>query len=330
MIESPQELVRQLRLMGLVPAGAEPEGSSAPARERPWYIGLILGTAGWVAGIFVLIFVFMLFHGGGLFAGPLLLAAAWGLFRIDRDGAFVAQLALALSIAGQFLLVFWLGDSFLKHSNDVAGVAFVALLLQVALVIVMPNRLHRTMSAFFACIAWALLVRYALWDEPFWSSRPRPELPLGLAMLGWAIVWLPIAGLLYVAIRRETEWMARGLQAIVRPAAVGLIIGLAITTLLSQPFETFPFAPTQSPGGRAIWPLLSAAAALGALAAAFALGNRGLTALCVLAALLHVSHFYYAMGTSLLTKSLTMIAAGVILLSTAYSLRKQLPPAEDR
>ncbi len=327
MIDTPLELLRELRALGLVAAGADPVLAS-PAPGRPWYIGLMLGIAGWVAGVFLLIFAFMLFKldsgVGAVIAGAVLIAAAWGLFAVDRDGAFVSQLALALSIAGQFALLFGLGDVF-KGTHEIAGVALVALVLQAILIAVMPNALHRTMSALFACTAWALLVRYGLWDQSPWGTRSaaNAELPFGLALAGWAIAWLPVGGVLYLIVRREAEWMARGLQALVRPAAAGVILGLAIGTLLSQPFESFPWMSETAAGrgGLALWPLLSAFAALGALAAAFALGRRGLTAVCVIAALVHLSHFYYAMGAPLLAKSATMIVLGALLLYGAHRLK---------
>jgi len=328
MIDSPQALLDELHARGLAPAVAADATAQQAAHERPWYIGLLLGTAGWIAGLFLLAFVGALFHSAGALVGaPILLAAAWGLYKVDREGAFVSQLALALSVAGQVLAVFWFGDTFLKGSRGIAGVAFFALLLQMALIVAMPNRLHRTMSALFAVIAWAVFVRFGLWDEPVWDRHRKEPLPLPLALAGWAIVWLPAAGILYLVIRREAEWMARGWQDMVRPAATGLIVALAITTLISQPLESFPFGPSSAPGqgGKAIWPLLSATAALGALAAAFGLGSRGLAATCIVAALAHLSHFYYAVGTSLLTKSLTMIAAGAILLWTARSMRRPPP-----
>ena len=317
MIETPLELTRELRVLGLVADGADPALANL-APGRPWYIGLMLGIAGWVAGVFVLIFAFMLFKldsgGGAAISGAVLLAAAWGLFAVDRDGAFVSQLALALSIAGQFAVLFGLGEVFLKGAHEIAGVALVALVLQAILVAAMPNALHRTMSALFACTAWALLVRYGLWDQSPWGTRSaaNAELPFGLALAGWAIAWLPIGGMLYV---------------IVRPAAAGIILGLAVTTLLSQPFESFPWMSETAAGrgGFALWPLLSALAALGALVAAYALGDRGLTAVCVIAALVHVSHFYYAMGATLLAKSATMIVLGALLLYGAHRLKGKAP-----
>jgi len=76
-------------------------------------------------------------------------------------------------------------------------------------------------------------------------------------------------------------------------------------------------------GWFAIWPLLSALAALGALAAAFALGSRGLMGICILAALVHMSHFYYAMGTTLLVKALIMMVMGVACLVGARYLPRE-------
>jgi hypothetical protein len=330
MIANARDLVFELRKRGLVGDTAEVSVADT-GPDRPWYIGLLLGAAGWVAGIFVLVFVAMLWKGegalGAILAGAILLAAAWGLYRVDREGAFVSQLALALSIAGQFLMLFGVGELLLKNmSRNFALVALLALMLQVVLVVVMPNSLHRTMSALFACTAWGLFVRFGLWDhsQGFWDGGgKRIEPSHALAILGWALSWLPVAGVLYLVVRREPRWLARGWQAIVRPAATGLILGLAVTTLVSQPLESFPFQHAGTRGGFSLWPLLSAAAALAALAGAFALGSRGLTGVCVIAALIHLSHFYYAMGTSLLVKSVTMAAIGAALLYGARELRRR-------
>src|SRR5216110_1521064 len=99
MITSAEELLRELRTQNYL--GAEDNGSvgnaderdlAAARVERPWYIGLLLGGCGWFAGIFLLVFVFMLFKpdsgASALVTGFVLLFAAWGLFMVDRDGAF--------------------------------------------------------------------------------------------------------------------------------------------------------------------------------------------------------------------------------------------------
>jgi Domain of unknown function (DUF4401) len=329
MIGTAHDLVRELRARGLVtaePATAEGPGTGS---DRPWYIGLLLGTAGWFAGVFALVFVFMLFKpdsaGSGLVAGVVLFGAAWGLFMADREGAFVSQLALALSIAGQFAALFGIHELFFKGRESIAGIAAIALVLQALLVLAMPNRLHRTMSTLFACTAWAIAVRYTLWDEPGRSSQSPPS--LGLVLLGFAIAWLPVGAKLYALIRTEARWIAAGWQALLRPVAIGLIAGLAVATLISYPLDTLSWDMGARARGNwlSLWPLLSALSALGALAGAFALGNRGLMGVCVVAALLHASHFYYAMGTTLLIKSLTMLALGAALLAAAHFLKRGPP-----
>jgi hypothetical protein len=333
-IATREVLVEALRARGLVTG--EPV-AAAPGRDgdRPWYIGLLLGTAGWFAGIFALVFVFLLFRptsGEAAFVfGPVLLGAAWAMFRVDRDGAFASQLALALSVGGQFAVLFCVHALFFKERTSIASVAFTALVLQAALVLAMPSRLHRTMSTFFACIAWAVFVRYGLWDHPGWggyNKAPVEPPSLALALAAWAIVWVPVGALLFALVRREPAWMAASRQALVRPVITGLIAGLAAATLVSHPFDSFMWwsAAHAREGWLALWPMLSAFAALGALVAAHAIGSRGLIGVCVVAALAHASHFYYAMGTSLLVKAITMLVLGAVLLGAAHHLRKGRAP----
>ena len=296
------------------------ETTAAPA--RPWYIGLLLGASGWLAGGFLLVFVAMLFHpdtaGAAAFSGAVLLAAAWGLFKADRDGAFTSQLALALSFAGQCLVLF----AVVEHQHSMAFVAGAAFLLQTAMLLLMPNRLHHLMSAFFALIAWALMWRFGLFGEPSFSNTNKHAASLPAALGGWLITWLPIGALLWLAIRQEPAWIARGWAPVLRPALTGLVVGVAFATLISYPLESFRWwgNALARTDWLALWPLLSAGAALAAGAVAFALGSRALIGACIVAVLLHVSHFYYALGTSLLLKSLLMVVMGAALLFAARRL----------
>ncbi len=327
---SPNELMTALQLPA---AMNESDGSSIEHVERPWYISFLLGASGWVAGLFVLLFIGLLFRPDSqpafLLCGAVLVASAWGLYKADREGAFVAQLALAFSVAGQILLVMGL----VSGNAAFASIAFVALIVQVILVFIMPNALHRTLSTLFACAALAATVRYSLFAEmlQFGNSASLAETSptLVYALAGWAITWLPIAALTYWLIRYEARWMARGWQAIIRPALTGLIIGLAFATLISQPFELFGWSGRNSSdrGWLALWPLLSALAATAAVAAGFALRSRALMGIGIIGALLHISHFYYALGTTLLMKSLIMLLMGAAMLGLAYLLKSRGEPA---
>ena len=326
MISNPQALLSALQAHGLVAASATPhvdDGDGDAPPDRPWYIAALLGTSGWVAGLFVLAFVALLFHptdpAAAAVTGLVLLAAAWGLFMADREGAFVAQLALAFSIAGQCLLLY----AMTRPAHGIAALASAALLLQTVLALAMPNRLHRTLSTLFATIALALTVRFALFGEPdFWRAGQTYSPALAPALAGWLFAWLPVAALLWALIRSEPAWMARGWQPLLRPVASGLIVGLGFATLASQPFDSFLWFndPAQRPDWLALWPLLSALGALGGVMAAFALRSRALIGACAVAVLLHVSHFYYALGTSLLLKSALMLAMGGAMLLAARLL----------
>jgi energy-converting hydrogenase Eha subunit E len=326
-ITDPRALRQALQSRGLLDSGDVDAPTAAlaadPTRDRPWYITALLGASGWLAGLFMLGFVMMLFRpdhaAQAALAGVVLLAAAWGLYKADRDAVFVTQLALALSTAGQCLLLF----AFNEHTRGIARVAASTFVLQAVLALAMPNRLHRLLSTLFAALAWALTVRFALFGEPtFWGGGGAAP-ALAPALAAWLLAWAPIGALVSFLIRHEAAWLARGLAALVRPILSGLIVGLACATLASQPFEGWRAlfergAPP--PDWLALWPLLSALGALGALAAAFALHSRALIGACVAAALLHVAHFYYALGTGLLLKSLLMVAMGGVLLFAARRL----------
>ena len=333
MIATPRALLSELQSLGLVAANAAATTADAPdaptssaAHDRPWYIGLLLGASGWLAGLFLPVFVAVVPSLDeppvAALTGTVLLAAAWGLFKADRDGAFVGQLALALSIAGQCLLLFAMS----RHADGIGPLALGALGLQTVLALVMPNRLHRTLSAFFATIAWVLTVRFVLLGQPeFWRGEGEPATPLAQALGGWLLAWLPLGAGIALLIRQEPVWMARGWQPVVRPVLAGLIAGLGFATVVSQPFESFRWFggnPVEQ-GWLALWPMLSALAALGGVAAAFALRSRALIGAGAVAALLHVSHFYYALGTGLLLKSVLMLATGGALLLAAHAVGKK-------
>ena len=336
MIATRQELLQALHARGLVDEPAPAHDAPPDANERPWFVSLLLGAAGWVAGILVLIFVAMTFSrgsgasGGILAVGVVLLAMAYGLFwAAGRAGfaAFASQTALSLSIAGQFATVFGIAEMFDRNwsSGVVPTVAAIALGMQVALAAVMPNRLHRTMSTLFACIAWAILLRYVTWDRPG-ASPSAPDVPVATLAI-WMATWLPLAGLLFVIARNEAAWIARGFAPIVRPVATGLIVALALGTLASEPWALL--VGTGSHGGQtslAPWPLLSALAALGALAAAFALGGMGLAAVCIAAAIGHVFHLYYSLDATLLAKAATLAVIGAGCLALAWATRMRPAP----
>src|SRR5699024_1770628 len=99
---------------GLV-IGERPEPEPAGS---PWFVRLMLGIAGWIGALFLLGFVgatlnFILDDGpSAMVAGVACCGAAYAMFRgLDGNDA-AEQFALALSLAGQGLIIAGLGETF--------------------------------------------------------------------------------------------------------------------------------------------------------------------------------------------------------------------------
>ncbi len=306
----------------LVSRGLMAEGLPTPAplpSHRPWFVSLVLGSAGWLAGVFGLICIGLIFRPDTALeltsAGVLMLAAAGGLYALDRENAFFDQLALALSIAGQLAMTGAAWDI----TNSVAGTVALVALMQVVLVLLLPNRLAKFLAAFFACIAWAFAVRFAWWDAEEFSLRLVPP-----ALASWFVVWIPVIAGAHALVRTEARWMASGMQYLARPALTGLLLSLAFGTWASLPFSSAHlWSASVETDWLAMWPLLSAAAALFAAICAFRIRNRALIGAAIGGALLHVVHFYFLLGTTLLMKSCIMLIVGVLLSVTAALLSRR-------
>lgn len=316
-----QRIVAALVQRGHLPADATPPPE--PPVSRPWFVSLLLGVAGWLAGIFGMVFVFMVFEprtsASLSVIGLVLLGAAFALYTIDRDNAFFDQLALALSIAGQIAIAGAIGEG---TKWELAPTAALIAVLQVILVLVMPNPLARFLSALFACIAWAFAVRAAWWGEDPVGSQ-RAKVPLIPALLSWLASWLPIAAVAAVLIWREAAWMARPVRSVLRPMLSGFLVALAFGSFAIAPWDVLEGPPGESRVSWLVtWPLLSVAASMLAAFWAYRLRHAALVGAAAVAAFLHVVMFYYMLGTTLLMKSCIMAVVGILLVAAGALLRK--------
>src|SRR5688572_25845576 len=141
-----EALWARLRAAALVDGGMPPHGEA----RSPWFVRLMLGVAGWIGALFLLGFVGAGFYtifsdaAGALILGTLCCGGAFLLFRLKGTNDLVDQLGLAVSLAGQALIVFGFAEAFSEDSPTLFG--FIAL-LQAVLVVVMPNVIHRVLSA---------------------------------------------------------------------------------------------------------------------------------------------------------------------------------------
>jgi hypothetical protein len=326
-----EEFVALLRARGVIPEKAPPRETL----DRPWFVALLQGVAGWLAGMFLLLFIGLMFKPESTVAiftlGALLLAGAWGLYHADRNAVFLDQLALAISIAGQFAV----GWGIVKDHMSVLPIAATMLGLQIFVLIVMPNKTARTLAALFATTAWVFTVRFLLRPdsgEPvFFGERAEPErmlLGVWTVPVGWLITWVPLLALTTWLIRNEAQWMSSGARAYVRPLLIGVLLGLSMGSIDVLPANLLAFGverANQPFTWWALFPLLSVGLAMASAYGAFLVRSNGLLGSAVLAALLHLSLFYYLYGTTLMWKSVIMLCAGALLLFGGLALRKYEP-----
>lgn len=323
-------LQESLRASGVIPADA-PEPPEHE-QDRPWFIALLQGFAGWLAGIFLLVFLSFVFRpdeqASILLLGAILLVAAWLIYRLDRAAVFLDQFALALSIAGQFAVAWGaIGDDFSGLS-----LSMTLLVLQIVIWLAMPNTTARTLAALFASIAWVFTIRFLLrpsdgFDELVGYGHGSRHPPAAWTLpVGWVLTWGPLTGAVWWLIAREARWMAQGFSDRLRPALTGLLSGLALAGIAAEPFA-FLFLGADQMGMNLNWwalfPLLSIALAAFAAYGAFRMRSGGLLGFAIVAGLLHLARFYYFYGTTLLWKSLIMLCAGAALLALGLWMRSR-------
>ncbi|MBC8026905.1 MAG: DUF4401 domain-containing protein [Steroidobacteraceae bacterium] len=325
------ELVDALRARGVIAADA-PALTGEP-QDRPWFIALLQGVAGWLGGIFLLVFLGAMLRPESAVSmaacGIVLLLGAWGMYFADRNAVFLDQFALAMSIAGQFALA-W---AIVKDADSGVFIAATLFVLQCAVFAVMPNKFARLLAAFFACAAWVYTIRFLLRpgagdglifdDELIWRS----SLAGGYVVpLGWLLTWVPMIALVAWLVKRESRWMSSRVRTFARPALSGLLLGLSAAGIVTEPLGIFLLGEEQlglAVGWWSLFPLLSIVLAVFAMVCAYQVRSAGIVGVAILAALVHLSRFYYLYGTTLLWKSLIMVAVGAALLGAGFALAKR-------
>ena len=280
--------------------------------EAHWIVGLLLGGAAWVAGLFMLIFVGLLFEPNtpakAFALGVVLVGVAWLSFASLKH-LFVEQLALAFAMAGQVLLIYALAEALkLKSASEIALATCV---VQIIMFVLLPNHLSRVLSALFATLSWALVWRlqYSFYGRAEMISGPY------FGLVNWFFAIVPVLVFAAAAVIQERNWLASLWANWILPGSSGLIAGLCLAPIILLPFErSVGFGGSSL--GLTLWPALSAIAALIALGLARANSHRGLMVLATTSAIISVIAFYYELGVSLLSKSILMI----VLAGCAFAL----------
>ncbi|MBL8512232.1 MAG: DUF4401 domain-containing protein, partial [Betaproteobacteria bacterium] len=124
--------------------------------RTPWYLRVMLGFIGILGGCFILGFFGAVLSNlyrntpSQLILSALLFALASAIYRRWRHSDLADQFALVMSITGQILIAIAFGN--LWQSEPALGSLLLAL-LQIGLIILMPNALHRLLSTLVALLA---------------------------------------------------------------------------------------------------------------------------------------------------------------------------------
>ncbi len=344
-----QALWARLKAAGVV-TGDAPASGTAPA---PWFVRVMLGVAGWIGALFLLFFVglglkFLVDSAVGAFlTGVIACVAAGMLFHAARGNDFATQFGLAVSLAGQALVMYALFDG----RANLGQVSLGMCVFEAILFFAISNAVHRVWSA-WAC-AYALMTALGNWHIG--------ALAPGLLALACAAIWLSEFHAKHGALLRAGGYgIALALTFAVITAAVsaGTLRGFASRTF-DRELSEYSWMVWIGAGLGSIallwtvWRLLAresarspaflVAAGILALAnlkapglapAALILllgygnGNRVLFGLGVAGLLGYLSFYYYSLDATLLDKSVLMAATGAALLAARALLQRLWPAAQ--
>ena len=347
------ELWEKLRHAGLV-QGETPEAATV---RSPWFVRVMLGVAGWFGALFLLLFIgfglSFIFNNSAaaLFFGIVACGVAAVLFHKFAENDFAGQFGLAVSMAGQALILFGIADFTGSKAIAVVGIAMAA--VQAVLFWLLPSYVHRVWAAASGTCAAAL----ALADMGLVAFAPA------LVLVAFTWVWLKefdfakgdlvraggyglaIAAVVVAVMHGEAS-MAWILDHPKLPlgGVAGLWVGNALTAaaLLWAVVQLLARedVPLESAQGKIafIGAIILAVATLKApgigpaaavLVIGFANGNRVVAGLGILALLAYLSHYYYSLQITLLEKSAVLAATGVALLAARFLLHHYWPAPRE-
>ncbi len=343
-----EQMWETLQKAGLI-EGTAPETGKL---ESPWYVKVLLAFSGWLAAVFLLFFIGIGFefvfknHIAAFVIGGIMIGSAFAILRIPKN-EFVEHLALAVSLAGQALVVFAIFE--ISNRNEKIAWMLVAL-LQVSLAVIMPNFVHRVFSSFFAAFAFSMTLTIMGWHY----------VVSGIVMLLATMCWL-------------NEFQYPQHMKKIRAIGYGLVLALIQlkgTALFGYRTMGWRLSPNQSEFWATTWlgeiligavtlylvlhllqrynqtifSRLSITALLGALLLCgvsmevqgitvgmvimllgFSCANRVLLGLGIISLLFYISSYYYLLDTTLLDKSQSLFIVGLALLIIRWVMLHILP-----
>lgn len=299
-----------------------------PAHQAPpWFLQAVIGLCAWVAGLLLLYFVYMLLdemlksHAKAFLPiGIAAAAVAILLLRQSKPAAlFLPQFALALAFAAQ--VSFGLGLDELGGSQQILYWGMIA--FQVLLFFFLSNGIQLFLSVVLVAIFWGLSLRP---QAEIWIKPSFPEFWFQAVCVSaiWLLIFAPLAYAAYWLTRHEPHFLASPFATRFPAHLPALHKGL-LAALCLAPLTQFPHTSGIHSHWTSLWSLYATLLALFAVGVAFFRQDRPLMGLAIVAALLEISCFYYALGVPLLSKAALMALLGVAFLLTANYLARRNP-----
>ncbi len=332
---------------------------SVPALERtdsPWYVRVMLGIAGWIGSLFLFGFVGVGFSFvmqsaiASLVVGSLVCCGAFALFRLKRDSDFVTQFGLAVGLVGQMLLVYGFFELFGQNE----AICYVAVfVVEVVLTMVMPNFIYRVISSMAAGVALSFALNsfgaygvasalmaagFALvWlQDARWVRFSRVCRPVGyglaLSLLLYRASLLWGRGLWWPRSYRGSNWLALYTPWLGKALLIAVFLAVVLVLLKRMHIAVAGRTGITILAGATLVMAVSfqtpgIASALLIIVIGFAVCNRVILGLGLLAFGSFLSNYYYMMQSTLLAKSMLLLGFGAVLLVSRLIIRAWLPPA---
>jgi len=337
---------------GLASAGITHGSLPAEAGDRsPWYVRAMLGIAAWLAAVFLLAFLGIALSTvlrnatAAIAIGAVICGAAIVVLRMVTANVFVAQLAVAVSLAGQGLIAFGLLD----HGGWRGAGPWLALAaLEIVLVALAPDYLHRVLSTLAAAVAmrmalgvlgWAALFP-ALLAAVFVATQGNEPRLLTRSAVWTAVVTGLVLTLLFLVpaslVWNELGGVRRASHFVALPPWLGTVaLAVVFVGAIGKLLRDARVAWTSPTGAYALlaavavvlvaWPIPGVMVALLVLLLAFAAGQHVLMGLAILLLLAALGHYYYSLQSTLLVKAAALFATGVVLIAARFLVRVAVP-----
>ncbi len=325
--------------------------------DSPWYVKVLLAASGWIAAIFLLGFLGAVFsrlyqNTPVLFIfGASLIVVAYILLSRKRLNEFLEHLAFAFSVAGQALLIAAIFN-IVKFSENTT-IWLIIGLIQVALALVMPNYVHRLVSAFIAATSFAtaiytyqysssglliytaflMLITALLWLNEFKSQKKFDSVRaiaygfvLGLVVITGTKLFMHTSIWWIRQHNPESEWVQPWMGEVLLSAVAVFVVWKLLDKNQVKLFSTTWILAVI---GTLVLTFLSLEAhglivAVMIILLGFSASNRVLTGLGVISLLFYISSYYYLLASTLLDKSLTLLMIGVALILGRWLMLKLL------